>query len=108
MSDKVVRIATLDAPQFAASERIGESVELIYSPLDGGFYFQSFDEGESKVSATYPTRHEALATLYQIEWETGDAEELWQLWKWAWGLEVVEISDPSVLSESNVLFLKVG
>ncbi len=46
MSERVVRNAALPVDEIAGAERIDGEVEPRYSPLDGGFYFQSLEGGD--------------------------------------------------------------
>jgi hypothetical protein len=84
----------MNAPGLPPIERVSVGVDLLYSPLDGGFYFQSFEEGVRRVSETYATREEALGVMGDVEWEypeesDGCGQDEWQeIWRWAWGLDL--------------------
>ena len=87
----------LDASSLPPIEWVKDGVGLVCSPLDGGFYFQSFDGGVRRVSVTYATREEALGAMDEIEWESPedpdgcDHDEWKQIWRWAWGLDLAPV-----------------
>jgi hypothetical protein len=93
VDDRVVRIAAERTEPVCAIETIAPGLHLLYSPLDGGFFFQSYEDGWRKVSVTYKTRPDALTAKDQIYWDpeagvTYANEDEWLAWwRSRWGIE---------------------
>lgn len=94
MDDRVVRIAARLTEPVQARESVAPALDLCYSPLDGGYFFQTVEDGWRKVSVTYETREDALAARNHIDWDdeggvTYANEDEWEAW-WRsdWGIEI--------------------
>lgn len=73
-------------------EPIRENLDLAFSPLDGGYFFQTYRQGLRLVSQTFATWDEAIAGIGIIEWEDPESEpecdQFRSLWRWVWDLEL--------------------